>query len=321
MSRAKGEGKNRVVPTPARSMRRPSVAGTSRADCAPCSVRVGSPSCTSPSSTAGLASWSRSSAGAMAERWGTDVRSGGVRPGGGAHRPAGRGGPATGLPARGRLGRPDGKLHAVRGQRLERPPGGSGPSGHSSLFVLRRLPVTTLKIDRAFIAGLGRDDQDVTVVRSVLALAEGMEPVGRGLVSRRPNSCSRSAGDNYTVVLEEDERICLYLWDRHRRHGERCTVLHGRPGGSAGWAPLAGPRPPGRHPVDDARGSEGLRQPGAEGQQQSSGDAGRVSRAAGAGPLLPGLIKRQPVPVRMFTNETAAREWLHRPERRLDRAP
>jgi EAL domain-containing protein (putative c-di-GMP-specific phosphodiesterase class I) len=47
-------------------------------------------------------------------------------------------------------------------------------TGYSSLSALRRLPVDTLKVDRSFVAGLGSDDDDGTIVRAVLALARGL---------------------------------------------------------------------------------------------------------------------------------------------------
>lgn len=47
-------------------------------------------------------------------------------------------------------------------------------TGYSSLNYLLRFPVDTLKIDRAFISGLGSDDQSAAIVRSVIGLAKGL---------------------------------------------------------------------------------------------------------------------------------------------------
>lgn len=44
-------------------------------------------------------------------------------------------------------------------------------TGYSSLAYLTKLPIDTLKIDRAFIANLGEDDASMAVIRSIIALA------------------------------------------------------------------------------------------------------------------------------------------------------
>ncbi|MBI2395308.1 MAG: EAL domain-containing protein [Deltaproteobacteria bacterium] len=68
---------------------------------------------------------------------------------------------------------------------------GLGPSiavddfgtGYSSLAYLRRLPVDTLKIDRAFIASLERGSEDESIVRFLLSLAKtlGLRTVAEGI--------------------------------------------------------------------------------------------------------------------------------------------
>lgn len=63
-------------------------------------------------------------------------------------------------------------------------------TGYSSLAALRRLPADVLKIDRSFVAGLGVDDDDGTVVRAVLGLAAGLRlsVVAEGVETRRQHA-------------------------------------------------------------------------------------------------------------------------------------
>ena len=55
-------------------------------------------------------------------------------------------------------------------------------TGVSSLGRLKRLPVDTLKIDRAFISGLGENDEDEAIVAAILAMSEklGLAVVAEG---------------------------------------------------------------------------------------------------------------------------------------------
>jgi EAL domain-containing protein (putative c-di-GMP-specific phosphodiesterase class I) len=59
-------------------------------------------------------------------------------------------------------------------------------TGYSSLSHLRRLPVDEIKIDRSFVMGMDRDDDDATIVRSTIELGRnlGLDVVAEGVESQ-----------------------------------------------------------------------------------------------------------------------------------------
>jgi EAL domain-containing protein (putative c-di-GMP-specific phosphodiesterase class I) len=69
-------------------------------------------------------------------------------------------------------------------------------TGYSSLSYLKRFPVDILKIDRAFVAGLGQGERDVAIVRSVLSLAAalGTQAQAEGIETRAQLDALRSLG-------------------------------------------------------------------------------------------------------------------------------
>jgi EAL domain-containing protein (putative c-di-GMP-specific phosphodiesterase class I) len=48
-------------------------------------------------------------------------------------------------------------------------------TGYSSLTSIRELPVEVVKIDRSFVAGLGRRTKDETIVRTIVDLARSLD--------------------------------------------------------------------------------------------------------------------------------------------------
>jgi len=47
-------------------------------------------------------------------------------------------------------------------------------TGYSSLAYLKRFPIRSVKLDRAFVAGLGSDRSDAEIVRAVVSLGEAL---------------------------------------------------------------------------------------------------------------------------------------------------
>ena len=60
-------------------------------------------------------------------------------------------------------------------------------TGYSSMVLLKRMPITELKIDRSFVSRLTLDSEDVTIVRSIIDLAHGlgMSAVAEGVETQQ----------------------------------------------------------------------------------------------------------------------------------------
>ncbi len=72
-------------------------------------------------------------------------------------------------------------------------------TGYSSLVYLKRFPVDLIKIDRSFVAGLGRDREDAAIVRSVIDLAHalGIATVAEGIETPRHLAMLQDLGCAY----------------------------------------------------------------------------------------------------------------------------
>ncbi len=96
-------------------------------------------------------------------------------------------------------------------------------TGYSSLAHLKRFPISTLKIDRAFVAGLDRDPEDTAIVGAVLGLgrALGLRVVAEGVetaehvATLRALGCVLAQGNHLSKPLPAEEMEALLSEGRH----------------------------------------------------------------------------------------------------------
>jgi len=90
-------------------------------------------------------------------------------------------------------------------------------TAHSSLARLKHLPVDTLKVDRSFVAGLGKDEYDEVLVSGIINMASGLglTVVAEGvetsqqLARLRMLGCSRAQGYYFSKPLAPEEVASL----------------------------------------------------------------------------------------------------------------
>src|SRR5690606_38622702 len=105
-------------------------------------------------------------------------------------------------------------------------------TGYSSLAYLRRLPITTLKIDKAFIDDLGgpNDSEDAAITTTVIAMAHslGLDVVAEGvetaaqLAFLRQHGCDVVQGYWLAPPLQAD--ACMqFVREWPERHAVEAT--------------------------------------------------------------------------------------------------
>jgi len=102
-----------------------------------------------------------------------------------------------------RAGEVDTLMHAIRALGVELSIDDFG-TGYSSLAALKRFPVQRLKIDRAFVRDLGRDEDSAAIVRSIIALARNLKlaVVAEGVETEEQLSLLRALScDDYQGFL------------------------------------------------------------------------------------------------------------------------
>ncbi|CAN5381945.1 hypothetical protein BH11PSE11_BH11PSE11_26670 [soil metagenome] len=86
-------------------------------------------------------------------------------------------------------------------------------TGYSSLSYLQKLPIDVIKIDKAFVYGLGKNSGDIEIVRLILALAHTMnlETVAEGVETRghmltlREMGCDLAQGFVFSAPVSAEE--------------------------------------------------------------------------------------------------------------------
>ena len=85
-------------------------------------------------------------------------------------------------------------------------------TGYASLSYLQRFPVSTLKIDRSFVTGVGVTTTDTAIVASIVALAQALnlDVVAEGvetaeqLAQLRSHHCAKAQGFYFAPPLEAE---------------------------------------------------------------------------------------------------------------------
>ncbi len=95
-------------------------------------------------------------------------------------------------------------------------------TGYSSLSLLKRLPINRLKIDRSFIQDIPTDEEDVAIVKAIIALAKSLklELIAEGVETSEQrdfllkNNCLYIQGHYYNPPVSKEEMRSILLQNK-----------------------------------------------------------------------------------------------------------
>jgi EAL domain-containing protein (putative c-di-GMP-specific phosphodiesterase class I) len=105
-------------------------------------------------------------------------------------------------------------------------------TGHSSLLVLKRLPIQTVKVDRAFVQGLDDGDEDAAIIEAVASLAHalGLSAVAEGIETetqrRRSRELGCDLGQGYLFGRPQPAEEMTVLLDQSRARVDSSVLRH-----------------------------------------------------------------------------------------------
>ena len=115
-------------------------------------------------------------------------------------------------------------------------------TGHSSLLVLKRLPIQTVKVDRAFVQGLDDDDQDAAIVEAVASLAHalGLRAVAEGIETetqrRKSYELGCDLGQGFLFARPQPAAEMTALLRQGRAQADSSVRRHRTPSSFSGLA-------------------------------------------------------------------------------------
>jgi diguanylate cyclase (GGDEF)-like protein len=95
-------------------------------------------------------------------------------------------------------------------------------TGYSSLSYLKKLPIQTLKIDRAFVMGIGENKSDESIIQAILEISKslGLHTVAEGVETKeqldflRAMGCHQIQGFFYGEAIEQHDFFTR--WEPHQ---------------------------------------------------------------------------------------------------------
>ena len=99
-------------------------------------------------------------------------------------------------------------------------------TGYSSLAYLKKFPISTLKIDRAFVVGLPHEESDCAIARAIVTMAKQLrqEIVAEGVETEEQMAFLRDLGCDQLQGWLFSPAVTGAEFARMQRDGERLSV-------------------------------------------------------------------------------------------------